>query len=121
VPEALRPIVLDEALRPISFLPQLADTVDVLPSPCHAGTAQAGDHLCRRGVGANCIIWPVFMAYMEAVRVVVACEERDDFRHFRTDRLAPFALRGNLPYAAGATCRRVESPSIAKPGHSDSE
>ncbi|WP_176082454.1 YafY family protein [Martelella sp. HB161492] len=34
------------------------------------------------------IIWPFGLAYFERVRVVVAwCELRQDFRHFRTDRI----------------------------------
>lgn len=33
-------------------------------------------------------IWPFMLAYMEDVRVLVGhCELRDDFRHFRTDRI----------------------------------
>jgi len=33
-------------------------------------------------------LWPFMVAYFESVRVVVAwCEERDAFRHFRTDRI----------------------------------
>jgi len=34
-------------------------------------------------------IWPILIGYREDVRVVAAhCELRDDFRHFRTDRMA---------------------------------
>jgi predicted DNA-binding transcriptional regulator YafY len=34
------------------------------------------------------VIWPVYVAYFAAVRVIVAwCELRDGFRHFRTDRI----------------------------------
>lgn len=34
------------------------------------------------------IIWPLALAFFEAVHVVVAwCELRSDFRHFRTDRI----------------------------------
>jgi predicted DNA-binding transcriptional regulator YafY len=33
-------------------------------------------------------IWPVMIGYAEAVRVIAAwCEQREDFRHFRTDRI----------------------------------
>jgi predicted DNA-binding transcriptional regulator YafY len=33
-------------------------------------------------------IWPVMVGYTDAVRVIAAwCEERKDFRHFRTDRI----------------------------------
>lgn len=34
-------------------------------------------------------VWPFMMAYFESVRVMVAwCELRQDFRHFRTDRIS---------------------------------
>jgi predicted DNA-binding transcriptional regulator YafY len=33
-------------------------------------------------------VWPVFVAYMEEVRIIIAwCELRQGFRHFRTDRI----------------------------------
>lgn len=42
----------------------------------------------ENGVASDRIIWPVGLAYFERVRVVIAwCEKRDDFRHFRTDRI----------------------------------
>ncbi len=38
-------------------------------------------------------IWPFALAFFEEVRVVVAwCELRDDFRSFRTDRIAALAV-----------------------------
>jgi len=34
-------------------------------------------------------VWPVAIAYYEAVRLLAAwCELRQDFRHFRTDRVS---------------------------------
>ncbi|MEZ5841100.1 MAG: YafY family protein [Hyphomicrobiales bacterium] len=40
-------------------------------------------------------IWPIAIGYFEAVRVVVAwCELREDFRHFRTDRIVELAETG---------------------------
>jgi len=38
-------------------------------------------------------IWPIYLAYFEAVRVIVAwCELRDGFRHFRTDRIGEISV-----------------------------
>jgi predicted DNA-binding transcriptional regulator YafY len=35
------------------------------------------------------VIWPVSVAYLDTVRMLAAwCELREDFRHFRTDRVA---------------------------------
>ena len=42
-----------------------------------------------RGSATERTIWPVALGYFDQVRAVVAwCELRQDFRHFRTDRIA---------------------------------
>ena len=39
------------------------------------------------------IIWPVGLAYFDQVRILIAwCELRNDFRHFRTDRIMTLTL-----------------------------
>ena len=45
------------------------------------------------------IVWPLALSFFDQVRVLVAwCELRQDFRHFRTDRLMHFeALEGRYP------------------------
>ncbi|TPM06239.1 MULTISPECIES: YafY family protein [unclassified Mesorhizobium] len=41
------------------------------------------------GAGSRRIVWPFALGFFDKVRVVVAwCEMRQDFRHFRTDRIA---------------------------------
>lgn len=38
------------------------------------------------------VIWPLALGYFQEARILVGwCEERDDFRHFRTDRIMAFA------------------------------
>ena len=40
------------------------------------------------GKGTERTIWPIALAFYEKVRIVAAwCETRQDFRHFRTDRI----------------------------------
>ncbi|MCF4124540.1 helix-turn-helix transcriptional regulator [Methylobacterium sp. SyP6R] len=47
------------------------------------------------GAGSERVIWPFALGFFERVRVVVAwCETRDDFRHFRTDRVEALTLTG---------------------------
>lgn len=42
-----------------------------------------------RGDASQRIIWPLALGFFEEVHVIVAwCELRQDFRHFRTDRIA---------------------------------
>lgn len=45
------------------------------------------------------IVWPLALSFFDQVRILVAwCELRQDFRHFRTDRLMRFeALGGRYP------------------------
>lgn len=39
------------------------------------------------------IVWPVALGYFEETRMLVAwCERREDYRHFRTDRMLALAL-----------------------------
>ena len=41
-----------------------------------------------KGAGSSRVIWPFALAFFDRVRVVVAwCESREDYRHFRTDRI----------------------------------
>ena len=42
----------------------------------------------ERGNGTQRTVWPVALAFYDRVRLVVAwCELREDYRHFRTDRI----------------------------------
>jgi predicted DNA-binding transcriptional regulator YafY len=42
-----------------------------------------------KGIASERLIWPFALGFFERVRVIVAwCETRQDFRHFRTDRIA---------------------------------
>lgn len=90
VPDALRPIVFDAALQPISFQPIPADTIDMatLRLAIRERRKLAIGYVDMHGMQSERIIWPAFLAYMDTAQVVVAwCETRGDFRHFRTDRM----------------------------------
>jgi len=44
------------------------------------------------------VIWPVALGYFEGAHVVAAwCELRDDFRHFRLDRIAALQVLDASP------------------------
>lgn len=95
VPEALRPILLDAGARPISLTEIPADGIDLVDvrlairerRKLHITYGDAQDAPTQR------VIWPLFIAYMETVRILVGwCELRDGFRHFRTDRIAAARL-----------------------------
>jgi predicted DNA-binding transcriptional regulator YafY len=95
--------VLPDALR------ERAGDVGLLVSPAgHDGTgpdladlrrAIRTEHKMRiayadaEGRASERIIWPLALAFFDQVQVAVAwCETRQDFRHFRTDRIGEMAM-----------------------------
>jgi predicted DNA-binding transcriptional regulator YafY len=47
----------------------------------------------KAGAATQRIVWPFALAFFEKVRVVVTwCELRQDYRHFRTDRIATLTV-----------------------------
>ena len=50
----------------------------------------------KAGAATRRIVWPFALAFFEKVRVVVTwCELRQDYRHFRTDRIATLTVSEN--------------------------
>jgi predicted DNA-binding transcriptional regulator YafY len=60
-----------------------------------------------KGVRTERTIWPFALGYFEQMRVLVGwCESRNDFRHFRTDRiLAMSEMKERYPRRSGALLR----------------
>ena len=59
-------------------------------------------------------VWPVAIAYYETVRLLAAwCELRQDFRHFRTDRVTPGRVPRGTPRLSP---RRPQDPLEAPRG-----
>jgi predicted DNA-binding transcriptional regulator YafY len=94
-PVSLRPVLLDANLKPISFKPIPAETLD-MASVRRALRDRLRIAITYRDTDGSVTertIWPIFIAYMEDVRIIVAwCERRQDFRHFRTDRVHALAM-----------------------------
>ncbi|PPC76838.1 transcriptional regulator [Pokkaliibacter plantistimulans] len=54
------------------------------------------DYADAQGRASQRILWPFALGYFEQVRVVVAwCELRQDFRHFRVDRILSLQLQND--------------------------
>jgi predicted DNA-binding transcriptional regulator YafY len=90
VPEHLRTVILDSALKPMSFQPREVDGFDVsdIRAAIRDRKKVAIQYSDGDGRPSERIIWPILVGYMEDIRLVAAhCELRDDFRHFRTDRI----------------------------------
>lgn len=92
------------AASPNDLRDRIADTG--LWAPCPGAPTQQGEHLCRirtairrerkidlrytdvAGFPSERVVWPLALAFFEGARVVAAwCELREDFRHFRIDRM----------------------------------
>ncbi len=51
------------------------------------------DYADELGRGTRRTVWPIALAFFDRARLLVAwCELRQDFRHFRTDRIAAAAI-----------------------------
>jgi predicted DNA-binding transcriptional regulator YafY len=102
VPKDLRPVLLDGSLRPAPLRAGIVDGTDLGPirqairdkRKLELQYADAANETTKR------VVWPLFIAFMDEVRVVVAhCELRDGFRHFRTDRIRAASML-DLKYPA---------------------
>lgn len=52
------------------------------------------DYRDAKGRDSSRVIWPFALGFFDKVRVVVAwCEQREEFRHFRTDRIVALDLQ----------------------------
>ena len=130
IPSHLRPHLLDAALttpEPPRLRPDSLDVARVRAAirgqtKIRLGYRDELDQETRRTV------WPVAIAYYESVRLLAAwCELRQDFRHFRTDRVfeAEFlseryparrdVLRSQWRKAAEAERRRWAAPASQTP------
>lgn len=90
IPRPLRPVLLDANLKPISMRPIAQESFDVADVRRAVRDRFKIAIMYRDSDGRTTsrTVWPIFIAYMEEVRIIVAwCELRQDFRHFRTDRI----------------------------------
>jgi predicted DNA-binding transcriptional regulator YafY len=103
VPAHLRPYIIEPSVgvKPTSRGPE--DSVDVaaLRSAIRGGWKLRLRYRSQTGAETERTVWPVILGYAEASRLLVAwCELRENFRHFRTERIiaaevlpAPIGLR----------------------------
>ena len=95
VPPELQPVILDSGLMPVSFRRRSEDSFDValvreairMQKKLDLDYADEAGNVTRRTV------WPFQIAYADDIRMMCAwCELREDFRHFRTDRVRGIAM-----------------------------
>jgi predicted DNA-binding transcriptional regulator YafY len=90
IPDHLRPFLV-EAASTTAGRPMIAvDSVDVarLRAWIRAQKKLMLVYRAEDGSQTERTVWPIAVGYYETVRVIAAwCEMREDFRHFRTDRV----------------------------------
>lgn len=91
VPEELQPVIVDAGLHPVTRLDiKTTDSFDVslVRNAIRTQTKLDINYADEHGRTTQRTIWPFLVAYWESVRLICAwCELRQDFRHFRTDRV----------------------------------
>lgn len=95
IPPELRPIILDAGLRSVSLKPRIHERFEGsdLRSAIRERRKLQIAYEDKNAITSKRVIWPLFIAYMDDIRMIVAwCEKRQDYRHFRTDRI--HALEG---------------------------
>ncbi|MFS8111482.1 YafY family protein [Rhizobium jaguaris] len=91
VPENLRPFIAEPSIgvKPGSRPPtEIIDVADIREA-IRQRRKLALCYQAENGEITDRIVWPVILGYAESHRMLVAwCELRQDFRHFRCDRIA---------------------------------
>lgn len=90
VPEQLRPFIADPTIgtRPCAARPP--DRIDLahVRTWVREGRKIRIHYSDERGERTDRIVWPVIIGFLDDIRMLAAwCELRQDFRHFRTDRI----------------------------------
>lgn len=90
VPQRLRPFVVEPTLGTPANNSPIIDGLDIRRTRAwiRNGRKLRIYYRSNQGNETQRIVWPVIVGYAETVRLLAAwCELRDDFRHFRTDRI----------------------------------
>lgn len=89
-PETLRAFIATPSIGTPTGPMQDSDCIDLTRTrTCiHDGRKIRIDYRDEQGRTSQRVVWPVIVGFMENVRMLAAwCELREDFRHFRTDRI----------------------------------
>jgi predicted DNA-binding transcriptional regulator YafY len=112
VPRELQPVIVDSGLTPVSFKERPKDSFDValVRQSIRGQTKLALDYADETGNVTRRVVWPFLLAYWDDVRLIGAwCELRQDFRHFRTDRVRHAETLGRFPERITTLRRKWEA------------
>jgi predicted DNA-binding transcriptional regulator YafY len=113
LPERLRPLLFDSGLMvpPTACIaPDAVDAAEIREA-IRTGRKVTLAYRDERGRETARTIWPLALGYFQTVRIVLGwCELREDFRHFRTDRIrAMEVLDQRYPGRRAALLKRWEA------------
>ena len=96
VPLDLQPVIMDAGLVPVSFRRRPEDSFDVALVREAIRTQKKIDlgYTDEAGNVTQRTVWPFLIVYADDIRMMCAwCEMRQDFRHFRTDRVKQIEMQ----------------------------
>ncbi|MFT5865503.1 MAG: putative DNA-binding transcriptional regulator YafY [Gammaproteobacteria bacterium] len=101
IPHELRPIVMDASSRTISTHTKVGEQFDgaVLRRAIRERSKLRLTYQDQNDEITTRVVWPMLIVYLNTDRYIVAwCETRQDYRHFRTDRVRQLdVLEGKYP------------------------
>lgn len=97
IPKELRPIVLEASTKPIQTRSRVSERFDsaLLRHAIRERYRLQLTYTDREDSTTDRIVWPLLIAFLDRTRYLVAwCETREDFRHFKTDRVKELKVLG---------------------------
>jgi len=95
VPERLRPFIADPTIGTRPPKARAPDSIDLarVRTWIREGRKIRIDYSDEHGERTLRVVWPVILGFLDDTRMLAAwCELRQDFRHFRTDRIVAAAF-----------------------------
>ncbi|MBT0669337.1 YafY family transcriptional regulator [Novosphingobium profundi] len=90
VPERLRPVIAHPAIGTRPPIANVADRIDLARTRqwIREGRKIEIEYLDQHEAPTVRVIWPIILGFLDEARMLAAwCELREDFRHFRADRI----------------------------------
>ena len=97
IPKELRPVVLDGSSKPIQTRARVSERFDstLLRRAIRERYRLQLIYTDRDGSTTERIVWPLLIAFLDRTRYLVGwCEAKEDYRHFKTERVVELKVLG---------------------------
>ncbi len=98
IPKELRPVVLDASSKPIHTRVKVSEPFDgaLLRHAIRERYRLQLIYTDRDGSTTDRIVWPLLIAFLDRTRYLVGwCETKEDYRHFKTERVNELKVLGD--------------------------